>query len=87
MQLSDDTGEIEHFSWTQINQNVDNKYKDTDILIDTGSTFLVFKNPQMLLNIKSNERKTKPYINGGSQDSTLVGDLPGFSEYGKTPSP
>ena len=80
MQLEQDDSieDIVHFSWTQINNNNDNKYKDTDILIDTGSTFSVLKNPQMILNIKESERKMKAYTNGGRQDFTLVGDLPGF---------
>ena len=80
MQLDQDdrTEDTVHFSWTQVNNNEDNKYKDTDILIDTGSTFSVFKTPHMLLNIKESKGKMKAYTNGGRQDSTLVGELLGF---------
>ena len=78
--------EIVHFSWNQMNTNNRDKYKDTDILIDTGSTFSVFKNPQMLLNIRRGERKMTAYTNGGQQDSTLVGDLPGFFEVWYNPN-
>ena len=70
LQHKENSEDIVHFSWTQIMKDVDNKYKETDILIDTGSMFSVFKNPQM--------RKMKAYTNGGSQDSTLVGELSGF---------
>ena len=52
LEQNDSTEDIVHFSWTQVNNNKDSKYKDTDILIDTGSTFSVFKYTQMLLNIK-----------------------------------
>ena len=80
LQLEGQDGEedIAHFTWKQIKVDNKLKYKDTHILIDIGSTFSVFKNPQMLLNIKENERKMKAYTNGGRQDSTLVGDLSGF---------
>ena len=80
LQLEGQDGEedIVHFTWNQIKVDNGLKYKDTDILIDTGSTFLVFKNTQMLLNIRESEREMKAYTNGGRQDSTLVGDLPGF---------
>ena len=79
------TEDIVHFSWTQVSNASDQKYKDTDILIDTGSMFSVFKNPQMLLNIRPSERKMKAYTNGGRQDSTLVGELPGFFEVWHNP--
>ena len=80
LQLEGQDGEedIVHFTWNQIKVDNGLKYKDTDILIDTGSTFSVFKNPQMLLNIRESERKMKAYTNEGRQDFTLVGDLPGF---------
>ena len=53
-------------------------YKDTDILLDTGSTFSVFKNQEMVLNIRSSYHVLKAYTNGGRQDSKQVADLPGF---------
>ena len=59
-------------------QCIPNRYMDTDILIDTGSTTSVFKNPRMLLNIKRSERTLRSHSNGGSQDSNWVGYFPGM---------
>ena len=56
----------------------DDKYEDTDILLDTGSTVSVIKNHKMLINIEDKGRKLRAYTNGGHQDSTKEGDLPGF---------
>ena len=46
--------------------------------MDTGSTFSVFKNPDMVLNIRDSKRTLKAHTNGGRQDSSRVADLPGF---------
>ncbi len=48
---------IVHFQWTQVTLNQQENrntkiYEDTDILIDTGSTFSIFKIPKMLLNVQ-----------------------------------
>ena len=51
---------------------------NTDILLDTGSTFSVFKNPEMVLNIRDSPHKLKAYTNGGRHDSVQIMDLPGF---------
>ena len=75
---TDDNTDIIHFSWTQVNRYKGLDYTDTDILLDTGSTFSVFKNPDMVLNIRNSGRKLKAYTNGGRQDSAQVADLPGF---------
>ena len=53
MQLEDITeeagdDEIVHFSWSMILKTNGNNYLDMDILLDTGSTFSVFKNHQMV---------------------------------------
>ena len=69
---------IVHFSWTQEMHPKNQDYKDTDILLDTGSTFSVFKNHQMVLNIHDSDHVLKAYTNGGRQDPCLVADLPGF---------
>ena len=50
-------------------QCIQNSYADTDILIDTGSTTSVFKNPRTLLNIRRSERTIRSHSNEGSQDS------------------
>ena len=82
---SEGSGDIIQFSWTQVNKDNCHKYKDTDILLDTGSTFSVFKNHQMLLNIRNSERTLKAFTNGGRQDSNRVGDLPGFFQVWYSP--
>ena len=74
----DNTTDIIHFSWTQLNRYKGLEYTDTNILLDTGSTFSVFKNPDMVLNIQDSGRKLKTYTNGGRQDSAQIADLPGF---------
>ena len=81
-EMSDDSNFV-HFQWAQVglNQlqgNRKNTYKDTDILIDTGSTFSVFKNPKMLLNIRKSTKPLNAITNGGKQTSEYTGDLPGF---------
>ena len=81
-ELSDESSFV-HFQWAQIaltqqQNNRTNTYKDTDILINTGSTFSVFKNPKMLLNIRKSSRPLKAITNGGNQISEDMGDLPGF---------
>ena len=45
------------------------KYSDTDILIDTGSTCSVFKNAKMLINIMRSKVIMRAVTNGGHQDS------------------
>ena len=78
LQMEDESGEIVHFSWTQVTQAKNSRYQDTDILLDTGSTFSVFKNRDMLLNVRKSGRTLKAFTNGGRQDSDQVADLPGF---------
>ena len=55
-----------------------NRYQDMDILLDTGSIFSVFKNRDMLFNVRNSNRFLKAFTNGGRQDSDKVADLPGF---------
>ena len=78
LQLEGETNEIVHFSRTQLAHVNSNRYQDTDILLDTGSIFLVFKNQDMLLNVRRSNRTLKAFTNGGRQDSDQVADLPGF---------
>ena len=51
---------------------------NTSVLIDTGSNVLVFKNKQALRNITQSNSGVRAHTNGGYQDSTLQGYLPGF---------
>ena len=73
-----DEPDIVHFSWSQINYDPTNKYKDTDILLDTGSTFSVFKNLDMLLSIRNSRRKMTTHTNRGTHDSSQIAKLPIF---------
>ena len=63
------------FQFVQANEGV---YDDTDLLIDTGSTVSVIRCEKMLMNVTDNKRTLRAYTNGGHQDSTQKGDLPGF---------
>ena len=51
---------------------------DTSVLIDTGSTVSVFKSKGALRNITESASPLRALTNGGYQDSTLQGHLPGF---------
>ena len=75
--LGDSEEDIMHFSWTYMNEIKSYQYKDTDILLYTGSTFLVFKNSNMILNKRDSGRTLKAYTNGGRYDPSQVADLPG----------
>ena len=61
-------------------------YRDTDMLLDTGSTVSVIKNAGMLINIREATHNLRVYTNGGHQDSTKKGELPGFLMFGSIPS-
>ena len=50
---------IIHFSWTQVTNHNNSRYGDTDILLQTGLTFSVFKNQEILLNIRDSKRVFK----------------------------
>ena len=53
-------------------------YGRNAILIDTGSTFSVFNNKKMLINVRKATRKLRGYTNGGHQDSEWKGTVPGL---------
>jgi hypothetical protein len=75
---SDDNSVIVSFQFGQQGgQNLE-ACNDNSILIDTGSTCSVFKNPKMLLNIRRSNKTLRVYTNGGHQDSTAIADLLGF---------
>lgn len=55
------------------------RHQDTvSILLDTGSNCSVFNNRNYLHHIRPSRKKLRAYTNGGHQDSTHVGTLPGF---------
>ena len=55
-------------------------YDERSILIDTGSTFSVMKNPKMVVNIRDSKKIMKAETNGGVQESNQKAFLPGFFE-------
>ena len=65
MQMLQKDTDIVHFSWNMMASNKVQQYNDTVILLDTGSTFSVFKNPEMVLNIRDSPHTLKAYTNGG----------------------
>jgi Reverse transcriptase (RNA-dependent DNA polymerase) len=50
------------------------------ILLDSQSTISVFKNCDMLTNIRPSDHVLRAVTNGGFQDSRLVGDFPNLGE-------
>jgi hypothetical protein len=48
------------------------------VLFDSQLTVLVFKNPNFLTNIRRSNRQLKVHTNGGTQISSLVGDIKNF---------
>ena len=74
---SDDESLILSFQGHQSKFNMHGQDAE-DILIDTGSTHSVFKSKNMLTNMKMAPHRLRAFTNGGHQDSTMLGDLPGF---------
>ena len=54
--------------------------KETSILIDSGSNCSVFKNPDLLTNIRKRDELLRAYTNGGHQDSLTKGHYKDFFE-------
>ena len=81
---SDDESVIMDF---QFAMDTSGLYGNNAILIDTGSTFLVMKNPKIVLDIWKSQKVMKAETNGGVQESTHKAFLPGFFRCGLTPSP
>jgi len=48
------------------------------VLLDSQSTVSVFKNPSFLSNIRRSSNQLKVYTNGGTQLSSLIGDIKNF---------
>ena len=55
-------------------------YDERSILIDTGSTFSVMKNPKMVVNIRDSKKIMKAETSGGVQESKQKAFLPSFFE-------
>ena len=66
-------------SWAWLRQGqASGKYSDTYILLDNGSTCLVIKNEDIVIDIVKSETIMRAITNGGHQDSDHKGILPGF---------
>ena len=76
--MVEENTDIAHFSWNMIGSKRGQQYEDTNILLDKGSTFSVFKNHEMVLNIRKSPHVLKAHTNGGRQDSVQMADVPGF---------
>jgi hypothetical protein len=50
----------------------------TWLLLDSQTTVSIFCNKQLLANIRPSDTTLKVFTNGGTQDSTMVGDIPNF---------
>lgn len=48
------------------------------VLLDSESTVSVFNNPALLRNIRPSDTHVTVHTNGGTQVSTLIGDIPNF---------
>jgi len=48
------------------------------VLLDSQSTVSVFKNPSFLSNIRCSSNQLKVYTNGGTQVSSLIGNIKNF---------
>ena len=63
---------------TAVERKKGKNYDDTDILLDTESPYSVFKNPNMVINVRKSKSITRAMSNGGHQDSIYVRYLLGF---------
>ena len=77
MSKSDNSLDVE-WAFTFYHDDTVQKYTKDDILLDTGSTVSVFKNRDLLTHVQKAKRKLRAFTNGGWQDSTQVGMVPGF---------
>jgi hypothetical protein len=69
--------ELSEFSFTQVTE----LYKlipSSWVLLDSQFTVLVFKNPSFLSNIRRSSNQLKVYTNGGTQVSSLIGNIKNF---------
>ena len=59
--------------------------KESSILIESGSNCSVFKNPDLLTDIRKSDEPLRAYTNGGHQDSNMKGHYKHFFEIGFNP--
>ena len=63
-----------------LTQSNDSGIDPSWILLDSQSTISVFRNLNMLTNLRESERTLRAITNGGHQDSNMVGDFPNLGE-------
>jgi len=74
---ADDTNPVSDFTFTQLPSRHE-LIPLSWVLLDSQSTVSVFKNPKFLTNIRRSNSRLKVHTNGGTQISTLVGDIKNF---------
>lgn len=84
---NDDSGDESVIMDFQFAMDTIGLHDDNVILIDTGSTFSVMKNPKMVVDIRKSKKVTNAETNGGIQETNHKAFLPGFLRRGLTPSP
>ena len=78
---SDDDSIVITYQYLQLNvwKSMRTTKLHTDsVLINTGSTCLVFNCEKILINVKKSNQTLRAFTNGGHQELNLIGDLPGF---------
>jgi len=73
----DDTNPVSDFTFTQLPWRHE-LIPSSWVLLDSQLTVLVFKNPNFLSNIRRSNSQLKVHTNGGTQISSLVGDIKNF---------
>ena len=76
---NDDDDSIEiAFTFVQDSHEHEHEHDKLSILIDTGSNCSVFNNADFLIDVHDSPHTLRAYTNGGYQESTQQGTLPGF---------
>ena len=71
----------------QFNQGENNRYKDTNLLIDTGSTCSFMKNVQMLIDVRKSEKTSTHTRMRGIRTQTKKDIFRDSSKLGSTLNP
>jgi len=74
---ADNMNPVLDFSFTQLPSHHE-LISSSWVLLDSQSTVSVFKNPNFLTNIRRSNSQLKVHTNGGTQISSLVGDIKNF---------
>jgi hypothetical protein len=74
---ADNTNSVSGFTFTQLPSRHE-LIPSSWVLLDSQSTVSVFKNPNFLTSIRRSNSQLKVHTNGGTQISSLVGDIKNF---------